>query len=407
MLANQQSLTKAVTTAVTNGAKVSGATLAAIAALLSPAQAGPIDSLDLIGQQAPTGFAQLSGITYGGGNTYYAISDDTTPGFYTVSISFSGTSLGSVASGGKTNLTNVTDYLGAPLSGNQVDAEGIALTSGGKLYISSEGSATANPDAGIQNANPIINRFDLATGAQEATVTLANRYTIAGSTTTTGVRSNLIFESLTLTPDQSRLFSALETPLKQDQSLIALGLGASPLLRLLQFNASGGNYTAGAEYLYTATPGYGLSDLLAIDNTTLVALERNFQNLAINLFEVSLGNSPTDISSNNALGGSSAGITAVQKRLIPIAGSLTTANYEGLTFGPTLADGRRSLILVADNGAGEGTATNFAAFAVNASGATPVPFEFSPALGLLLLGGSVATQQLRQHLSRTNDSQQK
>ncbi len=135
------------------------------------------------------------------------------------------------------------------------------------------------------------------------------------------------------------------------------------------------------EYLYTTdaiavTPnpetGFsdnGLVDLLAIDNRgTFLALERSFAvgvGNTIKIYEVTLQGA-TDISTIDSLSSLSetqlAAIQPAQKRLLLNLNDLnlpTDANHptgldniEGIAFGPKLADGSQSIVLVSDNNFG-------------------------------------------------------
>ncbi|MBD2177196.1 esterase-like activity of phytase family protein [Pseudanabaena sp. FACHB-1998] len=345
-------------------------------------------SFQSLGTKTPVGFSQVSGLTYSGsGDTYYGISNESAAKFYTIKIDVTGNTFNSVTKVG-TNTT-LKDSGGTALS-NKIDAEGIAL-SGSNIFVSTEGNYTPlNPFAFDNSvltspANLFIRRFNIATGNQDTAagndLTLASRYTT--STTTTGLRNNLAFESLTISPDQSRLFSAVEAPLKEDQALATLQT-SKDLIRILRFNLVSGIFTAGEEYLYETEMGFGLADLLAIDNNILIALERKADIsgsiTGIGVFELSIAGA-TDISANTGLTASgTSGITKVQKTSItfdiPLSPSI---NYEGLTFGETLADGRPTIFFVSDNNLDENAVTNFAAYAV-------VPFDFEPSLGFLALG---------------------
>ena len=92
----------------------------------------------------------------------------------------------------------------------------------------------------------------------------------------------------------------------------------------------------------------------------------------------------------------------MQKTLLYDLGTLGIRldNVEGMTFGPTLADGRRSLVLVADDNFslainGPGSAPQNTQFLVFAASAAPEP----GALGLMALGmipGAIALIRRRQ-----------
>ncbi|WP_292854019.1 phytase [Nostoc sp. NMS8] len=334
------------------------------------------------GVQTPVG--GLSGVTYDAANNrYYAISDDRSQvapaRFYTFTATDSGVNF--------TNVTPLKDTNGNFFATNSLDTEGIALTNNGTVFISSEGEV--NPTAG-RVTNPFIKEFSLATGQEVRSLLVPSKFlpvvqdtngdgiVNAGDTQTSGVYNNLAFESLTITPDQKTLFTATENALYQDGLKASLTSGSRS--RILQYNLVTGQPEK--EYLYitdaiaqspspsTGSADNGLADLLAIDNRgTFLALERSFAQgvgNTIKIYEVSLQGA-TDISFYDSLNNLSAeqlaAIKPAQKRLLlnltdlnlptdvnhPITG---VDNIEGIAFGPKLADGRQSIVLVSDNNFG-------------------------------------------------------
>jgi len=330
----------------------------------------------IAGQTVPLG--GLSGVTYDAANNrFYAISDDRSENgparFYTFTEDFQT---------GTVNVTNVTPIRTAEGSFYprlSLDPEGIALTRNGTVFISSEGEV--NPTAG-RVTNPFVNEYGLdgsllrslpvpAKFLPRVTDTNGNGIVDAGDTQTAGVRNNLAFESLTLSPDQKTLYTATENALFQDGAVATVSNGTQS--RILQYSLVSGQPEK--EYLYpvepvaktpnptTAFATNGLVDLLAIDNRgTLLALERSFSTgvpgtgNTIKLYEVSLQGA-TDISFYDSLSNLSAAefgrIQPVQKRLLLNLDTLNlptgTDNIEGITFGPKLPDGRQSIVLVSDN----------------------------------------------------------
>ena len=104
-------------------------------------------------------------------------------------------------------------------------------------------------------------------------------------TGTQGVRNNLGFESLNVTPDQRYLITGSEGALAQDGP--AANLGQPSFARILQYRLSSGQ--PGSEYVYVDNPVAeapvppdqfrvnGLVELLPLDNVgTMLALERSF-----------------------------------------------------------------------------------------------------------------------------------
>ena len=111
----------------------------------------------------------------------------------------------------------------------------------------------------------------------------------------------------------------------------------------------------------------GLVELLSISDSRLLALERSFSvgvGNAISIYEVSTDGA-SDVRDVESLDGFA--FEPVSKELILDLGDLgiTLDNVEGITFGPNLPDGRRTLILVSDNNFNAaGQFTQFLAFAV-------------------------------------------
>ncbi|WP_414566872.1 phytase [Nostoc sp. CCY 9925] len=322
----------------------------------------------------PTPVGGLSGVTYDAVNkVYYAISDarSDTNGlarFYTFTADTEVTF---------TNVTPLKDTTGNFFTAFSLDPEGIALTNKGTVFISSEGEV--RPDLGASRVtNPFIKEFSLTTGQEVRSLLIPTKFlpvvedtnnngiVDAGDTQTSGVYNNLAFESLTITPDQKTLFTATENALSQDGLRASLTSGSRS--RILQYNLVNGQPEK--EYLYitdaipeapnpsTGFADNGLVDLLAIDNRgTLLAVERSFSagvGNTIKIYEVSLQGA-TDISFYDSLNDLSAEqlatIAPAQKRLVLNLNDLDlpTDNIEGIAFGPKLADGRQSIVLVSDN----------------------------------------------------------
>ncbi|TFI54669.1 esterase-like activity of phytase family protein [Mastigocladus laminosus UU774] len=312
----------------------------------------------------------LSGITYDTKNDlYYAISDDRSnkaaARFYTLKINLSQGSLkdSDVTIVGVTPLINEADK---NFGAGSIDTEGIALTSKSTVFISSEGDAN-------QLINPFIKEFSLFSGKELRTLPIPNKF-LPDKSGKTGIRNNLAFESLTITPNENNLFTATENALIQDGSE-AKPNTSSPC-RILQYNLL--TNQPEKEYLYQTeaiAPFFnisrkfasGIPDLIALDNQGhFLSLERSFTGLGfdIALFQVSLEGA-TDIHNiNNLLASSSPNIKPVQKKLLLDLRKLDVYldNIEGITLGPKLPNGQRSLILVSDNNFNSLQRTQFLAF---------------------------------------------
>ena len=316
----------------------------------------------------------LSGITYDAANNrYYAISDSKTiangtPRFYSLTVDLS--SLGSTPTAGVsfTGVTTLKDSNNIPFAANVSDTEGIAFTSGGNVFISSEGIFSGS----TASAQPFINRFNVTTGQQNLVEPIPEKF-VASTDTTFGIRNNQAFESLSITPDQQFLFTATETALEQDGAAPTSSSGTG--CRILSYNLT--TNSAGPEYLYNTDIANGISEILAVDSDTLLVLERSVVQTvpSLKLYQVSLAGA-TDISAYNDISPAPISITPVQKTLVANLFSsefsslgFTVDNFEGMTFGPTLPNGNRSLIFVSDNNFGQfqfaGNYTRIAAFEFN------------------------------------------
>ena len=189
-----------------------------------------------------------------------------------------------------------------------------------------------------------------------------------------GVRHNLGIESLTRTPD-GRLISGLEQPLAQDGPVSSRARGGR--VRLLEFVPEGDTWRPGREWAYDldATPrqsGYGeacedgengLSELFALDDTRLIALERAclrgdpgmpaFNPVRLHLVDL---DGADDVSTRPSLAGAS--VRPALKRLLLDLTTLaprvpptlrTFSNFEGMAEGPPGPDGSSTLLLVSDD----------------------------------------------------------
>jgi predicted extracellular nuclease len=175
------------------------------------------------------------------------------------------------------------------------------------------------------------------------------------------VPNNLPLESAGLTPDGSALFTVTENALLQDGP--ASTLDQSSPGRIIEVDLERRLPTA--EYLYWVDPvaeppangsftTAGAVEILALSRTSLLVLERSFSLGAgntIRLYEVDLSRATNilDIASLEEHGFDD--IEAATKRLlIHINGiGVEPDNIEGMTFGPRLADGSPTLVLVADD----------------------------------------------------------
>lgn len=337
-----------------------------------------ISSIEFIGQATlPKGLSfqktevgGLSGITYDATtDLYYAISDDrgqqAPARFYTFKIDLNQGNLQDkgVQTVGVTTLLNDSNK---PFSPRATDTEGIAVTKDETVFISSEGDVS-------KLIKPFIREFNLASGKVIQALPIPQKF-LPDKNGKRGVRNNLAFESLTITPDNKYLFTAIENALIQDGAIAAPNIGTS--CRILQYNLS--NNQPEKEFLYQTTPvtsflnptgkfASGLTDLLALDNHGhFLSIERSFTGLGFTvfLFEINLKTADNIHYIDSLLAVDSDNIQPVQKKLLLDLRTLDVPldNIEGLTLGPKLSRRERLLILISDNNFNQIQRTQFLAF---------------------------------------------
>lgn len=276
------------------------------------------------------------------------------------------------------DVTFIKDENGKNYSLGNIDPEGIALSPKGTVFISSEGV----PSKGIV---PFIREFDQETGKLQENLRIPDRFLPNNNTTETenprGVQENLGFESLTLEPnslaaasgDPFRLFTATESGLFQDNLPPDSEAGAR--IRFLHYLL--GENTPPilvAEHLYLLDPlppggkDNGLTELLALDTGGhFLSLERSYGLLGFGakIYQITIG-SAADTSNILSLKDDISNIAPIQKKLLLDLSDLKiyVDNLEGMTFGPRLADGSQSLILVSDNNFSNSQVTQFLLFSL-------------------------------------------
>ncbi len=300
---------------------------------------------------------------------YIALSDDHVPGsderMYELSIDLSDSALDD----GDVVFTKVITLLnrdGEPFADQMVDPEAIrfdpaALT----LYWSSEGNANNLMAPSIREMT-FSGRF-----VRELSPPSPFWPTADG---TSGIRHNLAFESLSLSWDGSKIWTATENALHQDGPSASVD-DSSPI-RMVEFDIATG--VAERQFIYITDPlpppllpidgpnTNGLVAILAVSDTQLIMVERalSLPNFIVKLYLADIANA-TDVSALDSIKGQD--VQAVEKQLLFDLTDLGMRldNIEGMTFGPDLPSGERSLILVSDNNFNELQFTQFLAFRVS------------------------------------------
>jgi len=331
---------------------------------------------------AGTEIGGLSSITFDRARgVYHTLSDDQgnrptgdPVRYYTVAIDLEDGSLGD----GDVTFTDVTqlyEIRKTPFAPGGLDPEGFTLGRQGFFYMSSEGNIFADPII-----DPFIRRYN-RNGRVTADLPIPDQYIPNG--VDHGVRFNLGFESLNVTPNARQLVTAGEGALFQDGP--ASTFTNSSLARILLYDNA--KRTPIAEYVYEVGPWAepsaifgvnGIVEVLPIDNAgTMLVMERSFSvggvlgggtGNVVEIHEISTKGA-TDVLGIDALyeGGSPIALTPVSKRLVFAFDDLGIPidNIEGMTFGPDLPDGRRTIVIVSDNNFSPGQFTQFIVLAVD------------------------------------------
>ncbi len=378
-------------------------TLAAFAAALTaPAQA--VTTLNYIGQQiVPTGteafgttVGGLSGLDYSAAlDRYVAISDDRSQvnpaRYYSLNLALTPTSFTGVTFTATQTLKRPD---GTPYPALLIDPEAIRFSgTGNTLYYTSEGDASAGIAPFVREMN--------ADGTYVRDFTVPAYYNPLGGST--GIRNNLAFESLTVSNDGTKLLTATENALLQDGPA-ATATNGTPS-RILSFDRATG--LPFAEYVYNVDPvavaptggafaTSGLTEFLGLGGSKYLALERSYTASApgtgydAKIYEFDLAGATNMLGIVSIVGQT---YTAVTKTLVLDLKTLNIPldNLEGITFGKTLSNGQRSLILVSDNNFGTTQFTQFIAFGVNpAVAAVPEPASWAMIIvGFGVVGGTL------------------
>lgn len=325
-------------------------------------------------------FGGLSGIAYDkSSNSLISISDDRSDRgparFYHLDLTLSESEF-------DVKISKMTVLMAAnrkPFPQGEIDFEGISLTPGRDLVISSEGDNRPTP-----RIPPSIMMFDL-NGNYKGWVSIPERYLPEHrGDQTQGPRNNKAFESLGLTSNGKYLFTGTEDTMVQDGSVATVS--KEGIIRIARFEKGSESFDFDEEFAYSldkvpAVPGQketrgvnGLVDLIPLSKDQLITLERAWtpenRKQTIKIYRVSLS-SATEVSNISSL--KDADITFVKKELIADLdqfvpqlkeGKKKLDNIEGIALGPKLPNGNYSLILVSDDNFNKKQRTMLMAFEI-------------------------------------------
>jgi len=319
------------------------------AVLAAPAVSNALGISDGNSVKRDTEGIELSGITWAGGDTYYAV-NDTNASNRLYKITFSVNSSGQISSYKCVSSVKLA---------SSSDLEGCAYDpASGHVWVSMEGG------------NSSIREYDPETGAWLRTAPLPEIFK-------NNMRGNFKLEALTISGDGLTMWTANEEALTCDGDISTKPRATGgTTVRLQKFTRASvrDNWTAAAQYAYKTyglnyAYGYnnaqrsGVAGLCALPNGQLLVLEREFSGtddnsnlssiwtgldssftMAIVLADYS---SADDVSTLPSL--SQATYTPVTKTKL-FEGNTGYANYEGICLGPSISNDSVSLLLISDGG---------------------------------------------------------
>ena len=323
----------------------------------------------------------LSGIDYDrNNNLYYLISDDRSAidpaRFYTAKINFTPNGISNV------DFVNVTTLL-------QPD---------GTSYPSNKKDPAHAPDPEAMRYDPLIDQLIWTSEGERITkkdtileqpaITIINKegkyidtFPLAPQTrmyaTENGPRQNGVFEGLAFADNFKTMYISVEEPLYQDGSRAGLQ-DAAAYTRIIKYDITSRKPVAQYAYhlervAHTPKPANefiinGIPDILSIGKNKLLVIERSFstgiQACTIRVYITDLSHS-TNIADVQSLKQQPAEHPASKKLLINMDDlGIYIDNIEGVTFGPDLPNGHKTLIFVSDNNFAREQKTQFLLFEV-------------------------------------------
>ncbi len=309
----------------------------------------------------------LSGIDYDAANNlYYLISDDRSTinpaRFYTAKLYITAKGIDSVAfvdvpfllqKDGTTYPNSKQNPAKTP------DPEAIRYNPITKQLIwTSEGERIVKPN-NVVLENPAITSIT-TTGQYIDTFKLPSQLLMHA--TEKGPRQNGVLEGLTFTNNYKQLYVNLEEPLYEDGPRAML-IDTTAWIRFFKYDVKSKKQLQQYAYkldpvAYPATPSdafkiNGIPDILSMGNNKLLVMERSFSTgkmaCTIKIYKADLSNA-TNIRNNKSLQ-QHTHFTPASKQLILNFNNLGiyVDNVEGMTFGPNLPNGHKTLVCVADN----------------------------------------------------------
>ncbi|MES2400721.1 MAG: esterase-like activity of phytase family protein [Pseudomonadota bacterium] len=353
-------------------------------------EAAPETRLRLIGEARIPNRLQYQGTTVGGlsgidydpaSGNYFLLTDDGSARnparFYTARIPLDANTIGQPEITGMTLLRrgDGSPYPSSITGYKLLDPESIRWRASSKtLFWSSEGNAMAGVAPSFSES-----RLD-GTLLRQFALPLMFDFGL-----TRGPRSNLAFEGMSLTPDGKTAWLSMEAAMLQDGPVPTVQSPGGPC-RLTQIDLTSGKLLRQVAYIPDAIPrapqpptgnaDNGISEILMLDDHRMLVLERAYMagydtassnSLRLYLVDTRQGSDTLDTPTLQG-----ANYQPVNKLLLanfsafvgPGAGKRLERldNTEGMTWGPRLANGNRSLVFISDDNFSARQVTQLLAF---------------------------------------------
>jgi len=249
-----------------------------------------------------------------------------------------------------------------PAQSLRLDPEGVRVGRSGSIFLSDEYGPflyELNREGRRLRVLPVPKRFQLAHPHGDPKKELAlNKH---------GRVPNKGMEGLAISPDGTKLYGAMQSPLIQD------GGRKGKNVRILEIDVKSG---AHRQFLYQLESSKtALSEILAVNDHEFLVIERTGESKkpVTNIVKIDIAKA-SDISKLDTLP-----LEGLPEDVVPVAktpfidmrhprwqlaGPQFPVKIEGLAFGPDLPDGRHLLLVTSDNDVGD-MPTDFYAFAID------------------------------------------
>ncbi|MBJ2176093.1 esterase-like activity of phytase family protein [Aureibaculum sp. A20] len=289
----------------------------------------------------------LSGIDYANGNYYLICDDASNPRYYKANISIDNLKIDTIAFTEVVTFSDSTQYLDVESIRFDKKSNGVVITSEGSINLKKDPSFFSVDSKGSINHFFEIPDYFKATSKQQP-------------------RNNGTLEGVAISYDQKGYWIAMELPLESDGPEPKVLETKSPV-RITYIDANTKKPTRQFAYLLDKIAKEpkgnfavnGVTDLIEYTKNQFIIIERSYssglgtQGNTIRIYTVNASKASNTIAMESLINSE---VVLANKKLLfdfeSVRSQLTDTsidNIEGLTIGPTLANGNQTLILVADN----------------------------------------------------------